>query len=160
MRFTDAFKSAAHKSVKESKIPGSNSLRHHDAANLAPSSQSRYATPTTHTESLTKTSSDSCTIRLNSHDCNPGGAAPDSLRCNLKGSIMRTVVVVWKRAMHALRHESSRDSPRGVLTCSRFAMTTLRSRMTPWRTLESGASREASLAGGVDCDSGSAWSLV
>jgi hypothetical protein len=38
---------------------------------------------------------------------------------------MRTVVVVWKRTMHALRRESSRDLPRGVLTSSRFAMTTL-----------------------------------
>jgi hypothetical protein len=41
MRFTDALESAAHKSVKESKIPGSKYLRHHDAGSVAASSQSR-----------------------------------------------------------------------------------------------------------------------
>ena len=156
----DAFKSSAHMSVRESKIPGSRSLGHHyDATGVAASFQSRYATPTTHTKLFTKASPDSYTIRLNSHNCSPDSAAPD--RCNLNRSILRTVVVVWKRTMHALcRRESSRDSPRGVLTYSGFVMTTLRSRKTPLNTSESGTGGEALLAGDVNNDSGSAWSLV
>ncbi len=65
--------------------------------------------------------------------------------------------------MHALRRESGKDSQRGVLTCSKFTMSILRSRKKPWSTSESGASEEASLSAGVYAEAGSAmsaWSLV
>jgi len=153
MRSTDTFKSAPHKRVNESKVRGS-------TGSLAAHARSRYVTSTTHAELYPKTSSDSCTIRSNSHNCNTGDAALDGR--NLNGLITHTMVVVWKRTMHALRRESSRDSESqcGVLTCRKFTMTILRSRKKPWSTSESGASREASLADSVYADAGSAWSLV
>lgn len=105
---TDAFKSAAQKSSMASKIPGSKylwpslwpSLWHCDYASVAASFQSRYETPTKHTQSFTKTSSDSYTIRLNSHNC----GAPD--RRSLNGSMIQTVpvpvvVVTSTEAHHA-----------------------------------------------------------
>ncbi len=153
MRSTDTFKSAPNKRANESKVRGS-------TGSLAAHARSRYVTSTTHAELYPKTSSDSCTIRSNSHNCNTGDAALDGR--NLNGLITHTMVVVWKRTMHALRRESSRDSESqcGVLTCRKFTMTILRSRKKPWSTSESGASREASLADSVYADAGSAWSLV